>query len=366
MEKIPEDPRTILAWNNLVFKMERPEVFFTHQWALAVNRAFSDSFRPLTFLIYQSDWLCGVAALATNREAPAQAFFLTASTADYCDVVSEPQHRAIVLAAVFEHMGRLGLRDLVLANVPSESHTLRAIKAVAKSQGFHLHDRLAYECSFISLGDEEQRRTVVRSFTRKHGRARLKKLGQLGPFRVAHLTNEQLPAALPSMIAAQISRFLSANRLNPLIRPERRLFLVELASLLSSVGWLNVSQLEVNGLPIAWNYGFQFCDSWFWYLPTFDIQYKQFSPGSCLLQLLAREACADSSVRRLDLGLGDEVYKRRFSNAISKTRYLRLSKSMPRHLAGMCRYLLAASAGRFPAVDKRLRGGREMFRRLWS
>jgi len=31
LEKVPEDPEIILAWNNLAFKMEHPEVFFTHQ-----------------------------------------------------------------------------------------------------------------------------------------------------------------------------------------------------------------------------------------------------------------------------------------------------------------------------------------------
>jgi len=54
LEKIPEDPEIILAWNNLVFRMERPEVFFTHQWALAASRAFSDSLCPLTFLVHES------------------------------------------------------------------------------------------------------------------------------------------------------------------------------------------------------------------------------------------------------------------------------------------------------------------------
>ena len=41
LEKIPEDPEITLAWNNLVLQMERPEVFFTQQWALAASRAFS-------------------------------------------------------------------------------------------------------------------------------------------------------------------------------------------------------------------------------------------------------------------------------------------------------------------------------------
>jgi CelD/BcsL family acetyltransferase involved in cellulose biosynthesis len=367
LEKIPEDPEIILAWNNLVFRMERPEVFFTHQWALAASRAFSDSLCPLIFLVYESTQLQGVAALATNRGAPDTAFFLTANTADYCDFVSVPETRGAVLAAVIEEMNSLSVRDLVLANVPAESHTLRAIAAQARSHGFYLHERPAYDCGVISLGDKEQRQTVLQSVARKEREKRgLKKLGQLGPIHVGHWSAEQLGTGLESIFAAQISRFLASNRRSPLIRPQRRFFLTELGRLLSSAGWLKVSQLEVNGQPVAWNYGFRFFDGWFWYLPTFQIQYEESSPGSCLLRLLTEEACADSSVKRLDLGLGDEAYKERFSNAVCSTRYVQLSKSTTRHLANVGRHWLVVSAGRFPVVDRQLRSGRDLFHRLQS
>jgi CelD/BcsL family acetyltransferase involved in cellulose biosynthesis len=367
LEKIPEDPEIILAWNNLVFRMERPEVFFTHQWALAASRAFSESLCPLTFLVHESGRLAGVAAMATNRESPDTAFFLTASTADYCDIVSEPETRGAVLAAVLEEIQTLRVRNLVFANVPAESHTLRAITAAARSLRLHLHERPAYDCGIIILGGKEQRQAVLESVVRKEREKRgLKKLGQFGPIHLAHLSKEQLDTGLESIFAAHISRFLATNRLSPLIRPERRFFLSELTRLLSSAGWLKVSQLDVNGRPVAWNYGFRFFDCWFWYLPTFQIQYEESSPGSCLLRLITEEACADPSVERLDLGLGDEAYKERFSNAICSTRYVQLSKSMPRHLANVGRHWLAASSKRFPVMEKQLRMGRDLFWRLQS
>src|ERR1019366_505545 len=140
----------------------------------------------------------------------------------------------------------------------------------------------------------------------------------------------------------------------------------ELGRLLSPAGWLKVSQLEVNGRPVAWNYGFRFFDSWFWYLPTFQTQYEESSPGSCLLRLLTEEACADPSVKRLDLGLGDETYKERFSNAVCSTRHLQLSKSITRNVVNVGRHWLAASTGRFPILDNQLRSGRDRLRRLQS
>lgn len=363
LEKIPEEPEITLAWNNLVFGMERPEVFFTQQWALAASRAFSDSLCPLTFLAYECGELVGVAAMATG--SPGIACFLAASTADYCDIVSGPEIRGSLLTAILEELDKRSLRNLILANVPSESHTLRVIESVGKSRHLHIHQRPGYECGIVSLADEGQRQAVLRSLVRKEREKRaLRKLGQSGSIRVSHLAGEQAELALQSIFVAQVSRFLATGRLSPLLRQPRRTFLTELGSLLSAAGWLKVSQLEVNGNPVAWNYGFRFADSWFWYLPTFQIQYADRSPGSCLLRLLTEEACADPAVKRLDLGLGDEAYKERFSNAITSTRYVELSGKLSRHLGTIGRNWLAASAGRFPAMDERLRRGRDSIRNL--
>jgi CelD/BcsL family acetyltransferase involved in cellulose biosynthesis len=362
LDQVPEDPATVSAWNNLVLQMERPEVFFSQQWAWAASRAFSESLRPLIFLIHDDGPLVGVAALATNPESPETASFLTASTADYCDLVSEPERRAAIWTIVSEETQKMGIRGLVLANVPAESRTLRALKTAAKSCHLHFYQRRSYDCGLISLRDEEERQNVLQFLARKEIERRgLKKLGQLGPVRVNHLSAERLDAAVRSIELAHISRFLAARRLSPLIGPERRLFLKELGRSLSAAGWLKISELEVNGRAIAWNYGFQFCASWFWYLPTFRMEYEKLSPGFCLIRLLAKEACSDLSVERLDLGLGNEAYKKRVSNAIFSTRYVLLSSSLLPHLTTIARHGAVTTVGRFPAVDRKIRRGRDWF-----
>jgi hypothetical protein len=63
---VPKDQEIQAAWNNLVFRMERPAVFFTHQWALAASRAFSVSLSPQILLMYEASQLAGIAAMATT------------------------------------------------------------------------------------------------------------------------------------------------------------------------------------------------------------------------------------------------------------------------------------------------------------
>jgi len=366
LKTIPEDPKLCAAWNSLVLGMENPEVFFTYQWALAVSRSFRKNPGPLLFLIYDSDQLAGVAALAVDSGVPSAASFLSSSTADYCDIVSAPEHRREVLLALLLELRNLGFHDLVLASVPATSATLAHLADIAGANGFYVATRASFECGIVELGDEQQRKALVQRVAAKNREKRgLKKLSALGSISVVHLAEpRQIQTALEAIVSAQISRFLAGGRVSPLLDPERRAFLAELGDLLAQAGWLKISQLEVDERSIAWNYGFHFEGSWFWYLPAFQIEYEYASPGSCLLRFLVEEACGDLSLRWLDLGLGDESYKVRFANSVRQTRYVQLSRSFPQHAAKVGRQKIVAALTRFPYLENKLRGVRERYRRL--
>jgi len=360
LREIPEDPDLSEAWNRLVLEMDTPEVFLTYQWALAASRGFRSKLSPLLLLVYDSEQLTGVAALAVDPKAPRAAFFLTSTTADYCDIVSAPSHRAAVLLAILNEIQNLGLSDLVLANVPSSSATLKELPAVAAKRHFYVASRVAYKCGVLQLGGEEQRKTLLQDLATK-GRERraLKKLTTLGSVKVVHLTEpDQIGVSLESIVSAQISRFLASNRVSPLVGSDRRNFLSQLSELLSRSGWLKVSQLEIEGRPVAWNFGFRFGGSWFWYLPTFHPEFERVSPGSCLLRLLVEEGAKDKTLQWLDLGLGDEPYKNRYVNNIRQTRYVHLSRDWPRHVVTLGRQMLNVGVTRFPQFGEKLRGVR--------
>jgi CelD/BcsL family acetyltransferase involved in cellulose biosynthesis len=364
LKEVPEDPQLTASWNDLVMRMERPEVFYTHQWASAASRAFRETVQPLICLVHESDRLCGAAALATLHDSQENAFFLTASTADYCDVISDPALRPAVLAAIFQELSREGVRNFVLANVPASSQTLSQLTKISQSNHLHLHERAAYECGLIAFGDAEERQALLQSIKRKDREKRgLKRMSQIGAVRLSQVAEDQIDESLAAIFTAQISRFLATGRVSPLVRPERRLFLEELTRLLGQADWLRISRLEIGSLPVAWNFGFRFCDSWFWYLPTFEIQYEDLSPGSCLLRLLVEEAAADPCVSRLDLGLGDEAYKERFANAVCPTRHVQLSSSLAQHGKITARQHLVESTGRL-RMEAPLRKARELTRGL--
>jgi CelD/BcsL family acetyltransferase involved in cellulose biosynthesis len=110
-----------------------------------------------------------------------------------------------------------------------------------------------------------------------------------------------------------------------------------------------------NGRPIAWNYGFRFCGSWFWYQPTFDSRWQSYSPGYCLLAKIILDACDNPDIGVVDLGLGDEEYKDRFRHAARHTLYVTMAQSRLVHLREIARYRAAAALKRSPKVETAVR-----------
>jgi hypothetical protein len=84
------------GWNELVLQMERPQVVYTPEWALAAQTAYRDTFKPLVLLGYDGDELVGVCCLATDLSGQ-KVSFLTATTADYCEFLSTMQQFKIMV-----------------------------------------------------------------------------------------------------------------------------------------------------------------------------------------------------------------------------------------------------------------------------
>jgi len=354
---IPDDPLLQQQWNALVQEMERPEVFYTHQWALAVRRAFGESLVPTLMLAYEGEKLTGVAALATD---PAQktASFLSSTSADYCDLLSHPDHRAELLDAVLAELCRAGLPSIVLTSLPAESATIKALRSVARKHRYHLFVRPTAVCAQVELGSPGERVKLKTALGKKKiFRHSMNSLGREGPVSFSHLvTWEAIEPVLANFSVAHVARFLAMGRISNIVTAQRRAFLSELARLLSGSGWLVLSRMLVMDRPIAWNYGFQFQGSWFWYQPTFDTSYERLSPGYCLLSKIIAEACDTPEMRVVDLGLGAEGYKERFANSARSTLHASFTKSLDQHTRDIVRYYAAQAVKFVPGAESAARG----------
>jgi CelD/BcsL family acetyltransferase involved in cellulose biosynthesis len=354
--EIPEEPNLHRQWNTLALQMERPEVFYTCEWALAVQFAYPASLEPLLILGYEGDDLIGVASLAMDS-AEQRISFLAATTADYCDFLTHPQRRAEFLEAVFGELRKTKASFIALANLPETSATTAALRATAGNHGFRVYMRPAYLCAQVELGSGEQRQELKAALAgKKKLRRYLRAMEREGPVKFVHLKSlGDVQAALPGFADAHVARFRATHRTSSLSTPERRSFLEELTRRLSGAGVVTLSMLMIGDRPVAWNFGFQFHGSWFWYQPTFDSRQEDNSPGHCLLSRIVIEACDMDGMTVVDLGLGAEGYKERFGNSTRQTLYVTMTKSWPRHMREILRFSVANALTRWPKVESAVR-----------
>jgi CelD/BcsL family acetyltransferase involved in cellulose biosynthesis len=354
LREIPEDPRLRQQWNELLLRMKNPQVFCTYEWALAVQRAYPATLFPLLFLAYDSqDFLCGIAALATDR-ASENVSFLCATTGDYCDILSLPAEAASLISSILAELRKLNIRHIQLANLPADSPTVDALRIAARQHSYRQFARTGYICAQVSFRSLDRARGEKPETPRpKMVRRFLKAMSTTAPARLDHARSwDAIQPLLSQFMRAHIARFLATGRISNMAQPERRLFLEELAKLLSESGWLTFSRLVSGEMSYAWNYGFQFQGTWFWYQPTFDSDWEKFSPGFCLLAKLIEEAAGDPLLHTVDLGLGAEDYKERFANQSRETLHVTVERSVVAHLKGRLRYGASASLKTIPKVDK--------------
>jgi len=366
LKEIPEDEDLRQQWNALVLRMEQPEVFYTYEWALAVCRAYGATLRPLLFLAYdEQDVLVGVAALATDP-AGQRASFLCATTGDYCDFLSAADRRGAFVAGVLNDLKKQNVEELVLANLPADSITASVLRRAGEAQGYRCFARTGYVCAQVWLSALGRRGDAKPVLPRKKMLRRfLNAMGREAPVRLDHAqSRDTIESILPQFMQAHVARFLATGRISNMAREERRAFLGELTRLLSEPGWVALTRMMSGDNVFAWNYGFQFQGTWFWYQPTFVSTFEKLSPGFCLLAKLIEEAADNLELKMVDLGLGAEEYKDRFANRTREILYVTMKSSSAQHYREILRYHTAELVRKYPKVETAARIGMQRWRRL--
>ncbi len=365
LKEIPDDPELRRQWNALVLREERPQVFYTYEWARAVYRAYRETLPPLLFLGYdEQELLCGVAALALDPSGK-RASFLCATTGDYCDFIGDAAHREDFLRGVLAELRNLNIAEIAFANLPADSITASMIGRAGGAFGYRTCARTGYICAQVSLGSLERRGDTPVLPRKKMLRRFLNAMGREAPVRLDHArSQEAIEAVLPEFFQAHVARFLGTGRISNAARPERQAFLKELARLLSGPGWMALTRMMSGKKVFAWHYGFQFEGTWFWYQPTFVSDLEKYSPGFCLLAKVIEEAADDPGLKLLDLGLGAEEYKDRLANQTRRTLYVTLNTSAARHYREGLRFRAAEIVRTSPRVEAAVRTVAQGWERL--
>ena len=107
---------------------------------------------------------------------------------------------------------------------------------------------------------------------------------------------------------------------------------------------------ELDGQPIAFHYGFNYAGSLIWYKPTFDVAQAKHSPGLVMLDHLIGYAL-DHRLRELDFTLGDEAFKRRFTNHVRQNVSVQIFRGAINHAIALSRQGISTQLRRLTPTE---------------
>jgi CelD/BcsL family acetyltransferase involved in cellulose biosynthesis len=339
------------GWNGLVAQGRTNSVFQTHEWMRSWIEAFGDSAAPLFVVVRLHDQVAGVAPMvAYSRSARRVIRFLGDGRSDYCDLLVSREDREVESAALRALIEDANWDIIELNGVPSGSGTIQGVVESCRLHGCRSIVERQYLCpTLVIAGREEAARLISNKPSLRRTVNRFKRDGCLS-YRHLTTTTEVTPH-LESFFAQHVARWARAGGRSLFLDENNRSFYRRLTANLGSTGWLLFSIVEFNGQPIAFHYGFDYDEAVMWYKPSFSVAYAPRSPGLVMVRELISYAIAHGR-RELDFTVGEEAFKKRFTNHCRATTHVRIYRDPVRYGVALASGWMARVTRRFPRFHR--------------
>jgi len=305
--KVVEEPLDSLAgeWQSLLEESGTPYPFLRPAWLRVWLRELGQPQDLLLFGIRDDERLIGVAPLLWQNGDLLLAG--DSEICDYCDVVSAPDMRRIVLESLLAEVRSRPWGRLVLWGIRADSPTLQSLSAVATEMGLWMSMEQETVCPRVSLPATWEDYLLGLSKKDRHElRRKIRRLGEAGSVTTYALSS-------PPEIAAALPDFLRLHRIS---REDKAAFMTldmerffhSLCLELAAEGIVRLYFLELDSLRVAAILAFECGDEVLLYNSGFDPAYAAVSVG-LVSKALALKQAIDDGKRCYDFLRGAEPYK---------------------------------------------------------
>ncbi|GAB4217381.1 MAG: hypothetical protein OHK0022_59560 [Roseiflexaceae bacterium] len=307
-------------WRQLLHTCQCATVFQTFEWQSTWLGEFGrhdQAIQPFVLAVRDQGRLTGLAPLMIrNADGLRTLTFLGAPYADYHGFLIDPVAVEPALAAIWRTIaGARGLWDAIdLDDIRPDSALLGYLRGPAlRSLLPEARLEPSSRCFLLDMRDTAK----VQQILQKHEYlVKLRRLGRQGELALHHHSD-------PARVAERLPLFIEQHRAQWRDRPDgfarfddphvTPLF-TEMALALAARGWLLLSELTLDGRPVAFFYSFVFRGAYMVYRPCFDVQIGRYSPGSVMLYLLI-EHLAARQFHTFDLMRGEHAYKLEYTTS---------------------------------------------------
>jgi CelD/BcsL family acetyltransferase involved in cellulose biosynthesis len=312
------------GWNALA-SLGTNSVFQTYQWHRSWWHTYGSRYEPVFLTVSNGHHIKGVAPLYAEETAAGRVVrFVGEGRADYCDLLAGDDVSTV--AAMVK-----GLRDypdwdvVDLGGIPSRSPSVAMLESLCEAAGFRVMVHDQFVCpTLLVRGHEHAVHCILDKPSLRRRQNYFERVGRLG-FRDLTSASDIEPY-LDAFFQQHTARWSRTGTPSLFQEAANRTFYRDLMSRLDGTRWLLFTLVEFDDQPIAFHYGFDYNETLTWYKPSFDPAFAARSPGLVLVRHLIRRVLEDGR-RELDFTIGDEPFKRRFTNVVRKTVNVQIFRS---------------------------------------
>ena len=309
-------------WNHILQRSSSNNIFLTWEWISTCWRNYNNNRRLNTLLIKDRDSVEGILPLAltkTKRVKKKRLEFIGVGVSDYQDfILTDKKNESInVLIGYFqEHKENWDVIDL--QDVPENSSSLLLCDSSTK-QGYKTKETIQSICPYLPIkGTWENYFDSLSKNMRGSLRRTRKRLAEAYTVEF-HICNERdsLEDLLQHFFRLHKESWRERKGQNSVLTPIFEKFHTDMAKLLFERGWLNLSFIMADNVPIASIYGAEYNKKFYYFLMGFDPEYSKYGVGQLLFKHLIKY-CFDKGLQEFDFLKGDEPYKYRWTKSNRK------------------------------------------------
>lgn len=311
-------------WSALLARCPRHSVFQTHAWQLCWWKAFHAGHELFLILAHLDAELVGVAPFMVARRkdslgrSRSDVHFIgsTNGAADYCDLITDPAIAGVAEALLdAAEAGAPGLHRIDLSHLPEASPNRAAILEHFSRRGARLLVEFQADAPALVLGDAAPDLKTANKSSLKRLAKSFQRTGTLRCLRCG--SEAEVLGFLDAFFEQHRARRALTDAPSQFLDPAQRDFYRSLVTEAFRHGWLRFDVLLLDGIPLAFHFGFEYRNRFLYYKPTFDVRHAARSPGKLLLEYLLDDAI-ERGLEEFDFGVGAEAYKFRFANRIRR------------------------------------------------
>lgn len=359
-DKYTSIPLSRERWKTLVSENETNTIFQTQEWAESWLESAGSHYNLFFIAVFEGSDIIGFAPLVLNKTKlgiKKELMFIGDQNADYLDFILPIKKQECLSKIIdFLYSKEKTWNRLSLRNIPDKSSTVKMLADISRDNHMYLFTSSVTGCPALELDRQrEDTKRILNKYSIKRPLNYFNRIGKL-EFRIIQ-DEKELHNNLPTFFEQHIKRWQKTTTKSLFVDEKNRHFYSQLADKLLLSGNLFFTVLLLDGIPISFHYGFIYDKKMLWYKPSFEISLSRHSPGLLMIRYLL-EYAIDNGLNEFDFTIGDEDFKKRFSNARHTNYSIIVYKSLTLYLYSALRKAIFKFAKSIAATIHKKRSDR--------